>query len=109
MAKLEAMSNAMRSHLILLTCPPYATSPWASGSPLSHGRVRIISTAGLHRRRDRPFEDMAGDYRIIAKECHAKDLVMTHISPILIGTACSSAGMWCFLWRASRKLPPITL
>lgn len=80
MAKLEEMSDGMRSHLITLPCPTYATSPWASGPPLPHRRVAIISTAGLHRRGDRPFEGMAGDYRIIPKECTAKNLVMTHIS-----------------------------
>jgi D-proline reductase (dithiol) PrdB len=42
--------------------------------------VAIISTAGLHRRKDRPFEGMTGDYRVIPDTCTAKDLVMTHIS-----------------------------
>jgi D-proline reductase (dithiol) PrdB len=80
MAKLEEMPESMRSHLVTLPCPTFATNPWASGPSLSHRRVAIISTAGLHRRGDRPFEGMAGDYRIIPKECTAKDLVMTHIS-----------------------------
>jgi D-proline reductase (dithiol) PrdB len=42
--------------------------------------VSLISTAGLHRREDRPFESMTGDYRIIPGDIQAKDLVMTHIS-----------------------------
>lgn len=80
MAKLEEMPEPMRSHLANLPCPTFETRPWVSGPPLAQRRVAIISTAGLHRRSDRPFEDMAGDYRIISKESTAKDLVMTHLS-----------------------------
>jgi len=80
MAKLEEMPDSMRSHLITLPCPTYATSPWVLGPSLSNRRVAIISTAGLHRRGDRPFEGGAGDYRVIPKESTAKDLVMTHVS-----------------------------
>jgi D-proline reductase (dithiol) PrdB len=42
--------------------------------------VALISTAGLHRREDRPFDGMTGEYRVIPKECQANDLVMTHLS-----------------------------
>ena len=80
MAKLEEMQEPMRSHLANLPCPTFETSPWVSGLPLAQCRVAIISTAGIHRRSDRPFEGMAGDYRVIPKESTAKDLVMTHLS-----------------------------
>jgi D-proline reductase (dithiol) PrdB len=42
--------------------------------------VALISTAGLHRRNDRPFEGMSGDYRVIPGDTKAGDLVMTHVS-----------------------------
>jgi D-proline reductase (dithiol) PrdB len=70
----------MRSHLRQLSCPTFSNQPWAPGPPLSKRRVAIISTAGLHRRGDRPFEGMTGDYRIIPGDIKAKDLVMTHVS-----------------------------
>lgn len=80
MARLEKLPEPMRSHLAALSCHTFETSPWVSGPPLSRRRVAIISTAGLHRRGDRPYEGSSGDYRIIPKECSAKDLVMTHVS-----------------------------
>lgn len=80
MARLEEMPESMRSHLATLPCPTFNAKPWAKGPALAQRRVAIISTAGLHRRNDRPFEGMTGDYRVIPGNCTAKDLVMTHIS-----------------------------
>jgi len=80
MARLNQMPEPMRSHLAKLLCPTFETQPWVTGPPLSHRRVAIISTAGLHCRDDRPFEGMSGDYRLIPNDCTAKDLVMTHVS-----------------------------
>lgn len=80
MARLDQMPEPMHSHLSELPCPSFETHPWVAGPPLAKRRVAIISTAGIHRRGDRPFEDMAGDYRVIPGNVSAKDLVMTHIS-----------------------------
>ncbi|MCA1786326.1 MAG: glycine/betaine/sarcosine/D-proline family reductase selenoprotein B [Desulfobacteraceae bacterium] len=80
MARLDTMPEPMRSHLADLPCPTFDTRPWVSGPSLSRRRVAIISTAGLHRRDDRPFEGMTGDFRVIPHTCTAKDLVMTHVS-----------------------------
>jgi D-proline reductase (dithiol) PrdB len=80
MARLERFPEPVRSHLARLPCPSFETHPWVLGASLSHRRVSLISTAGLHRRADRPFEGMTGDYRVIPGNCRAKDLVMTHVS-----------------------------
>jgi D-proline reductase (dithiol) PrdB len=80
MAKLKDLSEPMRSHLLNLPCPSFDEHPWIGGPALSNRRVAIISTAGLHRRGDRPFESTTGDYRIIPGDIEAKDLVMTHVS-----------------------------
>lgn len=80
MARLDRMPEPMRSHLANLPCPTFDTRPWVTGPPLNQRRLALISTAGLHRRGDRPFESMTGDYRIIPGDVHAKDLVMTHLS-----------------------------
>jgi D-proline reductase (dithiol) PrdB len=80
MAQLDRMEEPMRSHLAQLSCPSFKTHPWVTGPALERRRVSIISTAGLHRRGDRPFEGMTGDYRVIPGDMRAKDLVMTHIS-----------------------------
>jgi len=54
--------------------------PWVKPPPLSRCRVAIVTTAGLHRRNDRPFGPSATDYRIIPGDTAAADLVMSHQS-----------------------------
>ena len=80
MARLNQMPEPMRSHLADLPCPSFKKHPWATGPALSRRRISLISTAGLHRRGDRPFDAMNGDYRVIPGDIRARDLVMTHIS-----------------------------
>jgi len=80
MARLDRMPEPMRAHLANLPCPSFNENPWVTGPALERRRVSIISTAGLHRRNDRPFEGMTGDYRVIPGDINAKDLVTTHIS-----------------------------
>lgn len=80
MARLDRMPEPMRSHLANLPCPSFHENPWVTGAALKRRRVSIISTAGLHRRNDRPFGGMTGDYRVIPGDISAGDLVMTHIS-----------------------------
>ena len=70
----------MRSHLANLACPSFQNHPWVAGPALSRRRISLISTAGLHRRGDRPFETMTGDYRVIPGDVLADELVMTHVS-----------------------------
>jgi D-proline reductase (dithiol) PrdB len=70
-----------------MECPTFATQPWVVGPALQQRRVALISTAGLHRRDDRPFavtsgnaRAIAGDYRVIPNDIAANDLVMSHVS-----------------------------
>jgi len=74
------MQEPLRSILMKLPCPSFKDQPWVSGKPLAHRRISLISTAGLQRRGDRPFERTSGDYRVIPGDIKARDLVMTHIS-----------------------------
>ncbi len=80
MARLEQLPEPMYSHLADLPCPEFDSTPWAQGPELSKRRVALVSTAGLHRRGDRPFAGMDGDYRVVPSSVSAQDLVMTHIS-----------------------------
>jgi D-proline reductase (dithiol) PrdB len=84
MARLEDLPVWEREHLLQLRddAPRFATTPWAEGPALRERRVTLISTAGLHRRGDRPFTGGAGatEYRVIPAEATAADLVMSHIS-----------------------------
>ncbi|MBW2178679.1 MAG: selenoprotein B glycine/betaine/sarcosine/D-proline reductase, partial [Deltaproteobacteria bacterium] len=81
MARLNAMDKLERQHLEALPCPSFDSLPWVEGVPLKERRVALVSTAGLHRRVDRPFTLDPGDaYRVIPGDIRANDLVMTHVS-----------------------------
>ena len=81
MVRLDQMPEQARKHLKDLPCPTFETSPWVEGPPLGERRVAIVSTAGLHRREDRPFTSDSGDYyRIIPGEIKASELFMSHLS-----------------------------
>jgi D-proline reductase (dithiol) PrdB len=63
-----------------VVCPTYDDTPLLPGKPLTGRRVAIISTAGLHKRGDRPFRPGDGSYRVIPAETAASALVMSHVS-----------------------------
>lgn len=54
--------------------------PWVSPPKLAQARIAIVTTAGLHRKGDRPFGPEATDYRIIPGNTPAAELVMSHQS-----------------------------
>jgi D-proline reductase (dithiol) PrdB len=84
MARLEDLPEWEREHLLHLCdeAPRFETTPWADGPPLRERRIALVSTAGLHRRGDRPFSGGAGatEYRVIPTDATSGDLVMSHIS-----------------------------
>ena len=80
MTRLDRLPEIERTHLLALPCPTYDTTPWVEGPALSERRLALVSTAGLHRRSDRPFDVNAADYRVIPADTRARDLVMSHIS-----------------------------
>lgn len=80
MARLENMPEDERAHLLSIACPKFTKAPFVRGPLLPQRRVALISTAGIHRRCDRPFEVGACTYRIIPADVAANDLVMSHIS-----------------------------
>jgi D-proline reductase (dithiol) PrdB len=80
MTRLDKYSEEERSHLLGLPCPSFKTTAFATGPSLAERRIALISTAGLHRRGDRPFAIGEADYRLISADTPANDLVMSHIS-----------------------------
>jgi D-proline reductase (dithiol) PrdB len=80
MARLTELSEPTRTRLLNLECPAFESQPWVAGAPLARRRVAIISTAGLHRRGDRPFTWGSNDYRVISGDLSAGELVMSHVS-----------------------------
>ena len=80
MARLDKMPENERSHLLSLPCPTFESTPWVTGPPLNKRRLALISTAGLQRRSDPPFDLGASDYRVIPSGTPAVELIMGHIS-----------------------------
>ena len=81
MARLENMPEPLRSHIANTRLPVFDTRPWVAGLSLNRRRIAIVSTAGLHRRDDRPFTIEPGDnYRIIPGDTSADELIMSHVS-----------------------------
>ena len=82
MARMSDFPETMREDLEGTECPRFDSMPWVAGPPLRERRVAIISTAGLHRRGDRPFTPSSVDYRVIPGDTAASDLMMSHVSTL---------------------------
>jgi len=83
MARLSDMPDGLRKHLLHLATqemPTVDRPAFVPGPPLDERRVALISTAGLHRRDDRPFAMGAADYRVIPGDAGAEDLMISHVS-----------------------------
>ena len=80
MARLDRMSPRLQEHFLNQPCPAFDGTPWVTGPPLAQRKVALISTAGLHRRDDRPFSPGALDYRLIPADTPSTELVMSHVS-----------------------------
>lgn len=80
MVRLAQFAEDERNHLLNLPCPVFDTTPFVRGTVVAKARVAIVSTAGLHRREDRPFVPGETGYRLIPGDVAANDLVMSHIS-----------------------------
>ena len=68
---MRARAEAMR---------PVAAAPWLSAPALEDSTIAIVSTAGLHRRSDAPFNLGAVDYRLLPGDVDFADVVVSHIS-----------------------------
>lgn len=80
MARLEDFVSSLRERLINLDCQPYESEPWVAPRQLADRRISIVSTAGLQRRGDRPFDMGSNDYRVIPGNTPSADIVMSHVS-----------------------------
>jgi D-proline reductase (dithiol) PrdB len=81
MPRLDRLRSASRANLLNLPVQVNETSPWVSlRGPLAACRLAIVTTAGLHRRGDRPFGPGDPTYRAIAAATPAADIVQSHTS-----------------------------
>ncbi len=81
MPRLDRLPEGNRKNLLALPMQVNEDTPFASlRRPLAAGRVAIVTTAGLHRRGDRPFGPGEQGYRVIAADTPTADIVQSHTS-----------------------------
>ena len=80
MVVLDRLSPRLQRHFLETPCPTFNAAPWVTGPPLAQRKVALISTAGLHRRGDRPISPGSPDYRLIPADTRSTELVMSHVS-----------------------------
>lgn len=82
--RLSDMSESERAHMLekIPALPDLGLKPWVRAMPRDRLRVAIVTTAGLHRRGDRPFGHggARNDYRVIPADVEPADLVMSQLS-----------------------------
>ena len=81
MPRLDCLPQVLRTTLLTFPAQVNDTTPFAPlRKPLSAARVAIVTTAGLHRRGDRPFTPGDQTYRVIPSDAPAADIVQSHTS-----------------------------
>jgi len=81
MPRLDRLPALNRNNLLMLPVQEHATTPFTRPArPLAACRLAIVTTAGLHRRGDRPFGPGEQTYRVIPAGTPAADLLQSHTS-----------------------------
>jgi D-proline reductase (dithiol) PrdB len=81
MPRLDRLPQANRNNLLMLPVQENDTAPFTRpAASLSGCRLAIVTTAGLHRRGDRPFGPGEQTYRVIPSDTPAADIVQSHTS-----------------------------
>ena len=81
MPRLDRLPEANRNNLSKLPVQVNQIGPFVPlPRPLAACRVAIVTTAGLHRRADKPFGPGEQGYRVIPVDTPAADLVQSHTS-----------------------------
>ena len=81
MPRLDRLPQLNRNNLLMLPVPVNDTAPFARlARPIPECRLAIVTTAGLHRRGDRPFGPADQSYRVIPAETPAAQIVQSHTS-----------------------------
>jgi D-proline reductase (dithiol) PrdB len=81
MPRLDRLPEGNRKNLLALPVRLNESTPFAPlRRPLAAARVAIVTTAGLHRRGDKPFGPGEQTYRLIAADTPTVDIVQSHTS-----------------------------
>lgn len=81
MPRLDRLPQMNRNTLLTFPAQVNDATPYvALGKPLSACRVAIVTTAGLHRRTDKPFGPGEQTARSIPEDTPASEIVQSHTS-----------------------------
>ena len=81
MPRLDRLPQVNRNSILMLPVQVHDTTPFTRPArPLAACRLAIVTTAGLHRRGDRPFGPADQTYRAIPADTPAADIVQSHTS-----------------------------
>ena len=81
MPRLDRLPQSNRNTLLGLPIQVNDGAPFAPpAKPLSACRLAIVTTAGVHRRGDRPFGPGDQSYRVIPAGTPAADIIQSHTS-----------------------------
>lgn len=81
MPRLDRLPQTVRSNLLTFPAQVNDTAPFTPlPKPLAACRLAIVTTAGLHRRGDRPFGPGDQTYRVIPSGTAAADIVQSQTS-----------------------------
>jgi D-proline reductase (dithiol) PrdB len=81
MPRLDRLPQVTRNNLLMLPVQVNDDAPFTRPPrPLSACRLAIVTTAGLHRRDDRPFGPADQGYRVIPSDTATADIVQSHTS-----------------------------
>ena len=81
MPRLDRLPPLNRNNLLMLPVQDNDTAPFTRPATALPGcRLAIVTTAGLHRRGDRPFGPGEQTFRILPANAPAADIVQSHTS-----------------------------
>jgi len=81
MPRLDRLPQINRNNLLMLPVLVNDRAPFTTPArPLSKCRLAIVTTAGLHRRGDRPFGPADQTYRVIASDTPTAAIIQSHTS-----------------------------
>jgi D-proline reductase (dithiol) PrdB len=81
MPRLDRLPETNRNNLLMLPVRVNDSTPFTRlRRPLAESLLAIVTTAGLHRRGDRPFRPGEPGYRVIPSSTPAADIIQSHTS-----------------------------
>ena len=81
MPRLGRLPQINRNSLLSFPAQINDGAPFVTpGKPLAACRLAIVTTAGLHRRGDRPFGPGEQGYRVIASDTPTHEIIQSHTS-----------------------------